>query len=220
MNPDLTLHHYHFERATSPDAPTLVLLHGTGGDEHDLVPLGQRVAPGTHLLSPRGNVSENGMPRFFRRLAEGVFDLEDLARRTEELRRWLTAAIAHHQLDASRLFALGFSNGANTAANLMLTTNAKSSARWTGAILIRSMVTAEHSTTPSTLANVPILLLSGSRDPIIPLENSRRLEAMLTSSGARVEHIARDVSHQLDHQDLALSKAWADREIFGTAKHA
>lgn len=220
MPTDLALHTYRFEPAAVADAPTLLLLHGTGGDEHDLVPLGQRVAPAAHLLSPRGNVLENGMPRFFRRLAEGVFDLEDLARRTDDLRRWLATAIAHHGLDASRVYALGFSNGANTAANLALTTNAKSAARLAGAILIRSMVTAEHPSTPGALANVPILMLSGTRDPIIPLDNSHRLEAMLTSRGARVEHVARDVSHQLDHHDLALSKAWADREIYGTGKHA
>lgn len=204
---DLDLHRYHFE---THGPRTLLLLHGTGGDEHDLVPLARRVAPEASLLSPRGNVLENGMPRFFRRLAEGVFDLEDLARRTAELGRWLRAAVEHHQIDPAGVCALGFSNGANIAANLLLS-HADGLPPLAGAILIRAMVTAEHAAQGKSLAGVPILMLSGARDAIIPVANSRRLESMLEERGASVEHIVRDVSHQLDHGDLSLAHEWAQR---------
>src|SRR5947209_1955372 len=108
-----------FQPAQNPGAPTLLLLHGTGGDEHDLLPLGG-LARGAALLSPRGKVLENGMPRFFRRLSEGVFDVEDLKVRASELADFVTAAAGHYRFDASRVIAMGFSNGANVASALML----------------------------------------------------------------------------------------------------
>ena len=110
-----------YEPAASADAPTLLLLHGTGGDEHDLLPLVPLLSPNAGALSPRGNVDEHGMPRFFRRLAPGVFDMEDLAKRTDELRDFIDAAAAHYGFARDRVIAVGLSNGANIAANLLLT---------------------------------------------------------------------------------------------------
>src|ERR1700726_3001205 len=99
---------------------TLLLLHGTGGNERDLIPLGRELDPSASLLSPRGKVLESGMPRFFRRLAEGVFDLEDLTRRTHELADFVTAAAQRYKIDMEKMIAVGYSNGANIAASILL----------------------------------------------------------------------------------------------------
>src|SRR6476646_3067578 len=99
---------------------TLLLWHGTGGNERDLIPLGREIDPDASLLSPRGKILENGMPRFFRRLAEGVFDLEDLKYRTNELAEFIAAAGEHYGFAADKLVAVGYSNGANIAASLLL----------------------------------------------------------------------------------------------------
>lgn len=201
---DLALHTYVFAPATDPAAaPTLLLLHGTGGDEHDLVPLGRRVAPGANLLSPRGNVSENGMPRFFRRLREGVFDQADLTVRTAELSRWIAAAAAEHGLDPKRIWALGFSNGANVAASLLL----RGLGNLAGAVLIRAMVPFEPES-PAALPGTPVLMLSGRLDPIAPPENAQRLASLLEAAGAEVRLDLRPVGHQLDLSDLAASGDW------------
>jgi predicted esterase len=134
MPADLGFEHV-FRAPATTHAPTLLLLHGTGGNEHDLVPLADSLAPGVGVLSPRGKVLERGMPRFFRRLSEGVFDLEDLRFRTHELAAFVAAAASHYAVDATRIVAMGFSNGANIAASTLLLTR-----RAGGAILFRAMV--------------------------------------------------------------------------------
>ena len=111
---------HRFDAGTDPHAPTLLLLHGTGGDENDLIPLGRAIAPRAALLSPRGKVLEHGMPRFFRRLAEGVFDQDDLKRRTEELAAFIEAASREYGIQQEQVIAVGFSNGANIAASMLL----------------------------------------------------------------------------------------------------
>ncbi|MFL5200046.1 MAG: alpha/beta hydrolase, partial [Microvirga sp.] len=151
---------HRYEPATAPDAPPLLLLHGTGGDENDLLALGRAVAPGSALVSPRGKVVENGMPRFFRRLSEGVFDEADLRRRADELAGFIAEARAAYGLAAP--IALGFSNGANIAAALLLLRPETLA----GAILIRAMVPLAEPPTPD-LAGKPVLILSGSADPIV-----------------------------------------------------
>jgi len=160
--PNLGFSH-RFETGTDPLAPTLLLLHGTGGDENDLISLGQTIAPGSSLLSPRGKILENGMPRFFRRLAEGVFDLDDLAQRTSELARFLEAAANKYGFPLDRLIAVGFSNGANIAASLLLSFPQTLAA----AIFIRAMVPFVPDTLPG-LEGKSVLLLSGQLDPIVP----------------------------------------------------
>lgn len=181
--------------------PPLLLLHGTGGDENDLLSLGARLAPGAPLLSPRGQVLENGMPRFFRRLAEGVFDLADLKARTAELADFIARARAHYHLD--KPIALGFSNGANIAASLLLSRPETLA----GAILIRAMTPFEPQT-PPRLDGLPILMLSGAADPIVPPTNRDRLAQILKAAGADVTHEVVPAGHNLSPQDVTAAARW------------
>jgi phospholipase/carboxylesterase len=192
---------HRFEPAQSAGQPPLLLLHGTGGDENDLLPLGRMISPGSALLSPRGKVLEGGMPRFFRRLAEGVFDEADLRRRADELAEFVAEARAAYGLEAP--IALGFSNGANiAAATLLLRPEALA-----GAVLIRAMVPLAEP--PATSLNgKPVLLLSGAVDPIVPEENAARLAAQLRNAGATVEHRTLPVGHGLSQVDLTLAARW------------
>ena len=201
---DLSIHTHIFEPGTSPSVPTLLLLHGTGGDESDLLPLGRRVAPGRPLLSPRGNVNEHGQLRFFRRLAEGVFDLEDLALRVKALSAWLAAAKTRYEIGT--LDALGFSNGANTIAAALLTV-ASPNPLIRKAVLLRAMQTIAP--TPGiNLSGTEILIVSGTRDPIIPIENAKRLAAQLQAAGATVRHEVLQTGHELTQDDLRLATAF------------
>src|SRR6476659_6247575 len=108
-----------FNKGQDPTKPTLLLLHGTGGNELDLLPLAGRIDDEANVLSVRGNVLENGMPRFFRRLAEGIFDEEDLIFRTKELNEFLDEAAKEYKFDRNNIVAIGYSNGANIAASLL-----------------------------------------------------------------------------------------------------
>lgn len=196
----LTLTH-RFEPGADAGRAPLLLLHGTGGDENDLVPLGRALAPGAALLSPRGAVLENGMPRFFRRLAEGVFDEADLRARTADLAGFVAAARATYGIGAP--VALGFSNGANIAASLLLL----SPGLLAGAVLIRPMM--PFADPPAAeLAGTPVLLLSGALDPIVPPANARALARTLTERGAAVEHAEFPTGHGLSQADLARATAW------------
>jgi len=192
---------HRFVPATVPGRPPLLLLHGTGGDENDLLPLGEAVAPGAALLSPRGQVLENGMPRFFRRLAEGVFDAEDLRRRTDDLAAFVRAAREEHGLAAP--VALGYSNGANIAASLLL----RHPGLLRGAILLRAMVPFRPPVAPR-LDGTAVLLLSGAADPVVPAANSGELAALLEQAGASVTHHNLPVGHGLSQADLTLGGKW------------
>ena len=198
--PPLSFMH-RFEPGTEPGRPPLLLLHGTGGDEGDLLPLGRAVAPGSALLSPRGKVLENGMPRFFRRLAEGVFDEEDVRRRADELAGFVAEAREAYRLDAP--VALGFSNGANIAAALLLLRPEALA----GAALLRAMVPLRDRPA-ADLAGKPVLLLSGAADPIVAAESAARLATALREAGAAVRHETLPVGHGLSQADVAITKAW------------
>lgn len=198
---DLSIHAHVFEPSEQPSDSALLLLHGTGGDESDLLPLGRRVAPGRSLLSPRGNVDEHGALRFFRRLAEGVFDLKDLASRVADLSKWLTTAKKRYEIQT--LDALGFSNGANTIAALLLTHGPAVRK----AVLLRAMVTLPDPAKVD-LAGVDILIVSGNRDPIIPAENATRLAGQLKFAGATVRHEILQAGHELTQDDIKLSTAF------------
>jgi phospholipase/carboxylesterase len=190
--------------ATQTGLNPLLLLHGTGGDENDLVPLCEQLSPGAALLSPRGKVLENGMPRFFRRLAEGVFDLADLKARTQDLAEFIASARKAYDLDAP--VAVGFSNGANIAASLLLTQpNALS-----GAVLLRAMMPFEPKAMPN-LAGKPVLLLSGSNDPMMPAASRARLAAVLTQAGAILTHETVAAGHNLTQKDLTLAANWLEQ---------
>lgn len=194
-----TLSYTHrYDPATTPGAAPLLLLHGTGGNEHDLIPLGQQLAPGSALLSPRGDVSEHGMPRFFRRFAEGVFDLDDVAKRTHALADFIAAAATQYGFNAAKLTALGYSNGANIAASLFLLRPEALA----GAVLLRPMVVLEPAQVPD-LTGKRMLLLSGRRDPIVPLDHPERLAAQFRAAGADVTLQWLDTGHQLTDADLA-----------------
>jgi phospholipase/carboxylesterase len=192
---------HRYEPATDPKRPPLLLLHGTGGDENDLLGLGRMISPGSALLSPRGKILENGMPRFFRRLAEGVFDEEDVRFRANELADFVAEARRAYGLEA--LVAVGFSNGANiAAAMLMLRPEALA-----GAALLRAMVPL--SSAPQVdLAGKRVLMISGAMDPIIPADNSNRLAASLSGSGAEVQHQMLPTGHNLSQSDLSLLVKW------------
>ncbi len=185
--------------------PPLLLLHGTGGDENDLVPFGQRLAPGAALLSPRGKVSERGASRFFRRLAEGVFDLEDLAARTGELAEFIERARQTYGL--AKPIAFGFSNGANIAASLLLTRPDVLA----GAVLLRAMTPFEPKTLPD-LTGIPVLMLSGAADPLVEPENREKLADMLSIAGAEVTHEIVPAGHNLSARDMAAAEAWLARD--------
>ncbi|MDB4885027.1 MAG: phospholipase/Carboxylesterase [Gemmatimonadetes bacterium] len=204
----LDLHVHRWEPGATPGGPTLLLLHGTGGDEHDLVPLARLVAPGTALLSVRGNVLEQGAPRFFRRLAEGVFDLDDLARRTEALADFVEAAGTRYGFALDRLHALGFSNGANIAASLLLTRPSVLA----GGVLIRAMVPFEPAVVPS-LVGRGVLLSQGRMDPLIPTAGAERLAALLSEGGAEVELAWQAASHGLVQGDVDAATRWLSAAV-------
>lgn len=192
---------HRFEPATSAGSPPLLLLHGTGGDENDLLGLGKMISPGAALLSPRGRVLEHGMPRFFRRLAEGVFDEEDVRRRALELGDFVVDAQQRYGIAAP--VAVGFSNGANIGAALLLLKPDVLA----GAILLRAMVPLSDPP-KANLAGKPVLLLSGQGDPIVPASNSSQLAALLSKVGARVDHKVLPAGHQLSQADVALARDW------------
>src|SRR5881398_1863825 len=160
---------------------TLLLLHGTGGNERDLIPLGRELDPNAALISPRGKVLENGMPRFFRRLAEGVFDQEDLAHRTDELAAFIDEASVKYAFDRTRVVAVGFSNGANIAASLLL----RRGAVLRGAALLSAMVPFQPEQTPD-LKGVTVFIGAGRRDPIVGASQVEELGALLRGGGAAV----------------------------------
>jgi phospholipase/carboxylesterase len=205
MSRDLSFVH-HFEPGTAAAAPPLLLLHGTGGDEQDLLPLGRMVAPHSALLSPRGKVLERGMPRFFRRLAEGVFDEDDVRRRAHELADFIAEARERYGIGAP--IAFGYSNGANVAAAVLLLRPEQLS----GAILMRA--TLPLSQVPQVeLAGKPVLILSGAADPIIVGEGATRLASSLGAAGAAVEHHTLPAGHELSQTDVTLAREWlAKRE--------
>jgi phospholipase/carboxylesterase len=192
---------YRFLPAKGEGARPLLLLHGTGGDENDLLQLGAMVSPRAALLSPRGRVLENGMPRFFRRLAEGVFDEDDVRQRAFELADFVDHARLRYGI--SHPIALGYSNGANIAAAVMLLRPGTLA----GAALIRAMVPLSDPPHPN-LSGVPVLITSGKVDPIVTASNAAKLAAVLREAGADVIHQVLPVGHQLSQADLALVRDW------------
>lgn len=200
MSKELNFIH-RFEPGNRLEAPPLLLLHGTGGDENDLLPLGKAISPGSALLSPRGKVLEHGMPRFFRRLSEGVFDEDDVRRRADELADFVEAARARYGIAAP--VALGYSNGANIAAAMLLLRPGVLA----GAILLRAMVPLSQPP-QAVLKETPVLIVSGKLDPIIPASNSAQLAVLLTKAGANVRHSMLSAGHQLQQADLTISEEW------------
>jgi phospholipase/carboxylesterase len=202
MTPELGFVH-RFLPGDDKSSPTLLLLHGTGGNEEDLIPLGQDLAPGASILSPRGKVSEYGAPRFFRRLAEGVFDHEDLLFRTHELAEFVKAAANEYRFDPAKVVAVGYSNGANVGASTILLHPGLLRA----AVLFRAMVPFEPEVRPD-LSVMPVFMAAGRMDRMIPQDNTQRLADILAEAGAEVDLRWRDVGHPLTYEEVGEAKAW------------
>jgi predicted esterase len=182
---------------------TLLLLHGTGGNERDLIPLGRELDPDASLLSPRGKILENGMPRFFRRLAEGVFDLEDLKTRTNELGDFVAAAVRHYELSADHIVGVGYSNGANIAASILLLRPEIMRA----AILFRAMVPLVPDKLPD-LSSVRVWIGAGDQDPIVPSSETKHLAELLRRAGADVTIRFAKAGHGLTNDDVVTARDW------------
>jgi len=197
-----------FQQGSDTNAPVLLLLHGTGGNERDLLPLAQIISPFSSVLSVRGNVLENGMPRFFRRLAEGVFDEEDLIFRTKELNDFLDQAAAEHQFDRSNIVAVGYSNGANIAGSLLF--HYKDALR--GAILHHPMVPRRGIELPQ-LSGIPVFIGAGKNDPISPAQETEELNQLLSAAGASVELHWEHFGHQLSPSEVDAAAKWFQRNF-------
>ncbi len=168
-----------------------------------MIPLGRNLDPTAALLSPRGKVLENGLPRFFRRLAEGVFDEKDVIQRAHELAEFVGAAALHYEFDPKRVIAVGYSNGANIAAAVLLLRPEVMA----GAVLFRAMVPLVPAVLPD-LAHAPVLLSSGQDDPIVPVENAERLATMLREAGADVTLRFETSGHLLVSGDIEAAREW------------
>lgn len=197
---------HRFEAGTS--SHTLLLLHGTGGNEHDLVPLAHQLAPGAALLSPRGKVLENGAPRFFKRLAMGVFDEEDLKAQATDLARFVHDATRRYGLDAGKVYALGYSNGANMAAALMLLHPEVLA----GAVLLRPVLPLEVAPLPD-LTGKTAFLAAGTQDAWSPVARVQALADRLEQAGARVQLRWQQGGHQLYPEELSAAQAWLAQNL-------
>jgi phospholipase/carboxylesterase len=192
-----------YQPPVPPGGPILLLLHGTGGNEHDLVPLAELLLPGAGVLSPRGKVLERGMPRFFRRLAEGVFDIEDLKLRASELADFINDAAAKHKFSTRDVIAVGFSNGANIAGALLLL---RPDALGAG-VLFRAMVPLVPEALPE-LSSTPVLISNGRVDPLVSAEQTEQLAALLRSAGADVTVSWQNSGHELTQADVITAREW------------
>lgn len=198
----------HIFKQGQPQKPVLLLLHGTGGDENSLLPLADMIDVDASVLSVRGNVLENGMPRFFRRLAEGIFDMEDLRERTAELNSFLDEAAEQYGFNRDRVIAIGYSNGANIAANLLFTSHNALA----GAILHHPMVPNREASIP-THNGTPVFMAAGMNDPMCPPQEATDLEAMLRAAGADVELTWERFGHQLTMSEVEKAKAWYESKF-------
>lgn len=197
-----------FRKGTSPNPPTLLLLHGTGGSEYDLLPVAQIIASTSNVLSVRGEVKENGMSRFFRRLAEGVFDEEDLLFRTEELNDFIDNTANQYEFDRENVVAIGYSNGANIAGSLLF--HCKDSLR--GAILFHPMVPRRGVILPE-LSQTPIFIGAGKNDPISSQHEIRELRVLLEGAGASVEMHWEEAGHQLTLPEIKAAAHWYNKHF-------
>jgi predicted esterase len=203
MTKDLGFIHRFVPASDPASGETLLVLHGTGGDENDLIGIGQAVAPGAAILSPRGNVLENGAPRFFRRISEGVFDPREVRARGEELARFIRSAVIAYRLDAGRVFALGYSNGANIASTLMFI----EPGILQGSILLRPMLVYEP-TVQSDLSGSAVFISAGRMDPIVPTTSVERLVSLFEASHADVTLKWQLAGHSLVPSEVRDAAEW------------
>lgn len=192
-----------FQKGKEHSNRTLLLLHGTGGNEKDLLPIADEIDDKASILSVRGNVLENGMPRFFKRLSEGVFDEEDLIYRTKELHQFLNEASVTYNFDRKQVYAIGYSNGANIAASLLF--HEPNSLK--GAILHHPMVPRRGIRLPD-LTNVHVFIGAGTNDPLCPPEETEDLFVLLTNANANVHLHWEDQGHQLSNEEIKAARKW------------
>ncbi|KAA0550425.1 alpha/beta hydrolase [Bacillus sp. BGMRC 2118] len=197
-----------FVQGQEANAPVLLLLHGTGGNERDLLPLANMIAPHASVLGVRGNVLENGMPRFFKRLAEGVFDEEDLILRTNELQQFLDEMAEKYSFNRNNLVALGYSNGANIAASLIY--HFKNTLR--GAILFHAMVPLRGINVPD-LSETPVFIGAGKYDPLIPQPETKELIEVLRMANSSVQEFWTEGGHELRREEVDEAKKWFNKNF-------
>jgi phospholipase/carboxylesterase len=207
MTEDLGFIHRFVPAQDPTPGETLIVLHGTGGDENDLVGIGQAIAPGAAILSPRGNVLENGAPRFFKRLAEGVFDPKEVRSRAEELARFIRAAITKYGLDSTRIYALGYSNGANIASTVMFI----EPRLLQGAILFRPMLVFEPEQ-HGDLSGSSVFISAGRMDPIVPSSSVERLAELFESARADVTLKWQLAGHNLVPSEVREAADWLSQQ--------
>ncbi len=210
----LGLVHRYIPTEQSENATTLLLLHGTGGDENDLISLGKALAPEANLLSPRGNVLERGLPRFFLRLAEGVFDQQDLKYRTAELSQFIVDASVRYGFNSERVVAVGYSNGANIAASLLLS----EPDRLICAILFHPMVPFVPDALPN-LNSRTIFIGAGENDPIVPVSNTKELVSMFQQVGAQVTIHWHRGGHALIQKEVEAAQKWFQMSKFSSGSY-
>jgi phospholipase/carboxylesterase len=188
---------FHYEPSTEPTGTwTLLLLHGTGGTEHDLVQIGKDLLPGAAILSPKGKVNENGMSRWFRRFTEGVFDEVDMQAQADDLAEFLKAK-------GGNFIALGYSNGANMGAALMTFHPEVLD----GLIMWRGMKILQEPLKPN-LHGKKILMCNGLTDQMGPIESARSQAEVFRQGGAEVTLHELSTGHGLTQGDFSLTKAW------------
>jgi len=192
---------HRFMRGTAP--ATLLALHGMGGDENDLLPVCRSVAPGASVLSPRGQAIEDGLFKFFNRLGPGVFDENEIRRRANDLQEWIGSASAQYNLDPSRIYVLGYSNGANIAVATMLLHPGVIA----GGVLLRPRLVLKPETLPD-LKGAPVLIAAGETDTAIPLPETEALGRLLSAAGATVDLAVAETGHDLTPQDFNMAKRW------------
>ena len=192
-----------FIKGQNPTRPTLLLLHGTGGNENDLLPVGKLIDADANLLAVRGEVIENGMPRFFRRLAPGVFDEQDLMYRTSQLHDFIDQASKTYDFDRGDVIAVGYSNGANIAANMLM--QIPYSLR--GAILMHPMLPRKEGTIPD-LKDIQVLITAGNNDPIVPIQSTQALKKVLDDHGAKVSLTWFKFGHKLSSEEVQFIIKW------------
>ncbi|MBN8252331.1 alpha/beta hydrolase [Priestia flexa] len=195
-----------FKQGINSKKPVLLMLHGTGGTEEDLLPIAEMIDPEASVLSVRGSVLEQGMPRFFKRLREGVFDIEDLAVRTKELNNFLDEAAEEYAFDGKNIIAIGYSNGANIAGSLLF--HYEQSLK--GAVLFHPMVPRRDIKVPNA-QGIPIFIGAGVNDPICPADETKELTTLLQGAGATVDVHWESFGHQLTRTEVEAAKAWYRR---------
>lgn len=199
------IHRFLASEHNNPDrSMTLLVLHGTGGDENELIPVARMIDPaGASILSPRGKVLENGLPRFFRRLSEGVFDMKDLKFRTHELADFLQNASKLYKFNLEQTVAVGYSNGANIAASMLLLRPEVLA----GSILFRAMVPFVPESIPN-LSGKYVLMSAGLHDPIVPSPGTTDLFDLLKKTGSNVSLKWQSSGHELTQRDVSEAREW------------